>query len=1111
MAFSYRQTAVLLLVSIVGWCCTSAVLQGQSSSIPGEFPAIYNSESALEQPLTPQQALASLHLPPGFTATLFAAEPDVQNPIAAHIDAVGRVWVAENYTYAERPQRFDLKLRDRVVVLEDADGDGVSDKRTVFTDNVQMLTSVVVGQGGVWLMCPPQLLFIPDADGDLVPDGPAQVQLDGFHVARENYHNFANGLSWGPDSWLYGRCGTSCPGELGLPGTTDEQRIPLRGGIWRFHPQRRVVEVLNQGPMNSWGHDWNELGELFFINTVNGHLWHSICGAHYVRPHSIDANPHSYQQIDMHADHWHFDSGASWSDSRDGAANDYGGGHAHIGMMIYQEPTWPAEFHNRLMTINMHGRRVNVERLDPQGSGYVGRHEPDILLSDDPWFRGMELLPMPDGNVLMLDWSDTGECHEATGVHRTSGRIFKVAFGATGSQPPERLNPFLSAEVRQNPAALAEILCDGSEWQARRARELLRSMSVKRRVRPGLEVDNDNFAQEKQWQKAEWILQGVLADGGTAPRRLHGLWGLWAMDSLTPEVCVRLLDDPLTAVRSWAVRRLSDAWPLDTTTGQRPAASLSHAPSSDPSFKPLVYNDAPDAALLDRLVAMAGSDLLPPEPYEADVAEGAKESAKESAKGRLDSESRATMGLQSEPAAALRLTLASTLQRLPLQQRSALAAALMQHVEDAQDHNLPLLVWYGLMPLGANRELTDLAAQSQWPITRQLIVRRLSEEIGEAAELLEQLIDQAVRSGDLALASDIVLGAAKALAGRRKIDMPQGWSALQTLLENFRDFGDNQELQLAVSSLNVLFGDGVAIEELRRVATDKQGDLEQRLVALQSLVDSRADGLRELCLELLSQRYLNVVAARGLAAETDAAIGIRIISAYRAFAPLDRPSVISILCSRKSWGMQLLAAVAAQQIDRSEITPFQARQLSSFQDATLDAMLAEHWGIARDSDAQRAEQMRSLRSLLTQQQLSPANPRAGRQVFDRVCASCHTLYGQGGKLAPDLTGSQRSNLDYLLENIVDPSAVVNKDFCATVVMLEDGRVLTGLVTERNEQVVTLATQEQTLHIASEDISQLKQSAISTMPDGLLSSLTPEQLVDLFAYLQSFQQWEPEPQ
>ena len=148
-----------------------------------------DTETSPTRALPPDQAAAGFRVPPGFRVKVFAAEPDVQNPIAMAWDPRGRLWVAENYTYAELPTKFDLRLRDRVLIFEDTDGDGRFDKRTVFTDDVQMLTSVELGLGGVWLMCPPQLLFIPDRDGDDVPDGPAEVVLDGFTVAgRELPH-----------------------------------------------------------------------------------------------------------------------------------------------------------------------------------------------------------------------------------------------------------------------------------------------------------------------------------------------------------------------------------------------------------------------------------------------------------------------------------------------------------------------------------------------------------------------------------------------------------------------------------------------------------------------------------------------------------------------------------------------------------------------------------------------------------------------------------------------------------------------------------------------------------------------------------------------------------
>src|SRR5688572_8991312 len=158
MPLSLRLSASLLLTATFG--------------VGAEFPAPYNTGPHPAAPvLSPERSAAALRLPPGFKATVFAAEPDVQNPISMAWDSRGRLWIAENYTYAERTLKFDAKLRDRVLIFEDRDGDGRHDARRVFTDQVQRLTSVEVGRGGVWLMCPPQLLFIPDRDADGVPDG----------------------------------------------------------------------------------------------------------------------------------------------------------------------------------------------------------------------------------------------------------------------------------------------------------------------------------------------------------------------------------------------------------------------------------------------------------------------------------------------------------------------------------------------------------------------------------------------------------------------------------------------------------------------------------------------------------------------------------------------------------------------------------------------------------------------------------------------------------------------------------------------------------------------------------------------------------------------------
>ena len=152
--------SVTLRVSSVALflCCLVSTLAADEKP----FPKPANSQEETIKPLTPEEALKALQLPPGFKATLFAAEPAVQQPIAMAWDERGRLWVAECYTYAESAKGFDKEQKDRIIILEDTDGDGKHDKRTVFWDKGDKLTSIEVGFGGVWALCAPNLLFIPD-------------------------------------------------------------------------------------------------------------------------------------------------------------------------------------------------------------------------------------------------------------------------------------------------------------------------------------------------------------------------------------------------------------------------------------------------------------------------------------------------------------------------------------------------------------------------------------------------------------------------------------------------------------------------------------------------------------------------------------------------------------------------------------------------------------------------------------------------------------------------------------------------------------------------------------------------------------------------------------
>src|SRR5581483_348411 len=298
-----------------------------------------------------------------------------------------------------------------------------------------------------------------------VPDGEPIVMLEGFDEEFLVHHHLANGLRWGPDCWLYGRRGNSTTCVIGAPGTPLEKRVVMGGGIWRFHPTKHIVEAVSIGTTNPWGHDWDDHGELFFSNTVIGHLWHAVPGAHFKRFYGEDPNPFVYELIDQTADHYHFDTGKGWADSRNvvGTTDEMGGGHAHCGTMLYLGDNWPDSYRNQLYTLNLHGRRINVERLERKGAAYVGKRVGDLFKTTDPWFRGIDLLYGPDGGVYVADWTDIGECHETDGVHRTSGRIFKITYG----QPKA---PTIADVSRLSNAELVRLQLYKNDWYVRQAR-----------------------------------------------------------------------------------------------------------------------------------------------------------------------------------------------------------------------------------------------------------------------------------------------------------------------------------------------------------------------------------------------------------------------------------------------------------------------------------------------------------------------------------------------------------------------------------------------------------------------------------------------------------------
>ncbi|MFN0078797.1 MAG: PVC-type heme-binding CxxCH protein [Prosthecobacter sp.] len=913
-----------------------------------DFPAIYDTEKGA--PMSAEEAAASMELPPGFKCVVFAAEPDVRQPIAMSWDAKGRLWVAENYTYAENPIRWDTKLRDRVIILEDKDGDGKHDGRKVFWEGGSYLTSVEIGYGGVWVLHNGTLSFIADKNGDDVPDGEPEVLLDGFNVKTIG-HTIVNGLRWGPDGWLYGRHGISDTSAVGAPGTPQDKRTKLNCAMWRFHPTRKVFEVVAHGGTNPWGHDWNAEGELFMINTVIGHLWHVIPGAYYRRMFGTHLNPHVYEVIEQTADHFHWDTGAeSWSDIRKlgvtGKTNELGGGHAHVGMLIYQGGLWPKEYHGAVLTCNLHGNRINMDTLHREGCGYVGKHAPDFMKAKDKWFRGIDLLTGPDGNVFVSDWSDSGECHDNDGVHRSSGRIYKIVYGE-----PKKAEPFDVAAMKDE--ELAKFYEGKNNWWKRMA---------------------DQQLFERGYQEK----------------------------------------------------------------GRRSSI-------------------AEDAQCKDGLV---------------------------------------------------RLHLASALQRLPLAARWPIATALAKRAEDANDRQQPLMIWYGIEPAVAAEPMkgVELIREAKIPTVRRLVARRIAEMIEDKPGAVDALVALMTERADVR--GDVLSGMAAGLDGFSSAKKPKGWDALssqarQSLEARGKDAKDPSSGELGhITTLSVVFGSGRAAEELIVIVKNAEGDANARLNAFVSLTRSAKPELLAVIRGLINDKVLGSVVRKALAAYDDPNIPKALLQPWPERSQEMQAATVATLSSRPSYAKALLEAVKTKKLPATAISPFQARQIRNLDDASVTKLLTEVWGEIRETPEAKKAEFAKWEGVLKPETLAKADKSKGRMIFMTACSACHKMYGQGGAIGPELTGSDRRNLKYLLENILDPNAVVPADFRVSVFQLKDGRTLTGVIPEQTERTLTVQTPAERLTIERTQIVKQEQQPVSLMPEGLLAALGEENVMNLIAYLMS---------
>jgi len=373
---------------------------------------------------------------------------------------------------------------------------------------------------------------------------------------------------------------------------------------------------------------------------------------------------------------------------------------------------------------------------------------------------------------------------------------------------------------------------------------------------------------------------------------------------------------------------------------------------------------------------------------------------------------------------------------------------------------------------------------------------KAEEEVGATSLLVEMLQKPAETDFQI----DILKGLREALRGKHNLKEPPGWAEAASVLSK----SSSSEVHALVEELALLFGDKAVAAALRQKAANAAANPEQRLHALESLLEARVPNLSGLLLDLTADPKLGGPAIRALAGYDDPRTPEILLQVFPKLTDTDRQDALSTLAVRVEYALPLIAALKAGVVPRQSVTAFTFRQLEALGNVEINTYLAQTWGSRRTSEETLAE-IAKYKQALTPDILRNANPSNGRAVFVRSCQTCHSLFGTGGNIGPDLTGSNRADLDYVLLNVIDPSAIVAKEHQVSILKTRKGRVFTGVLVRDDAETITIRNQNETVVVARTEIDTLKSTAVSLMPEGLLNLLPANEVRDLVSYLRSLKQ------
>lgn len=369
----------------------------------------------------------------------------------------------------------------------------------------------------------------------------------------------------------------------------------------------------------------------------------------------------------------------------------------------------------------------------------------------------------------------------------------------------------------------------------------------------------------------------------------------------------------------------------------------------------------------------------------------------------------------------------------------------------------------------------------------------------EAEETIGLLLGVLKDTPDPGAQADMLKGMNSAMEGKRNVKMPAGWPEVYAKLEK----SPNEEVRKQAAKLSAAFGDVSTLDAMKRTLTDPKKPAEERQRALESLVGKNDPAMPGLLQDLLKDPAMREAALKGLAGTADdPKTPAAILEAYPTFDEASKRAAVNTLSFRRAYAKALMGAVKEGKVSPKDLTAYTVRQLRTLNDKEIDAWITQTWGVAKTSNEQKVAEIAKYKAMLTPEVLKAGDASAGRAIFAKTCMQCHTLYGEGGKVGPDLTGSNRAEIDYLLVNIVDPSAVIAKEYMVSNVYMKDGDAFSGIITKDEGDTISLTTESGVQQIERAEVKEVRRSELSMMPEGLLNPLSKQEIVNLVTYLRT---------